>query len=254
MKKRNIIALSILLVILLTIAFFQTPIMDSIRGKVWNTVVKTSARITGLGAENLETTVSTQLEELRTENIRLKSQLADYERLKTQLGTPSFDSLRTIPAAIVGRPIDTFQSKVVINKGVQDGVVVGAPVVVFGSTLLGFVQEVEENSAMVNSLYIPTTHLTVETLPPNEETAPARGLLKSQFYTTLKLTTVPRDMVLQEGLSVVTVSKDSFIPHGLLVGTVGRISSPEHEAYQEATIRVPYNIDTIDAVTVLVSP
>ena len=254
MKKRNIIALSVLVVILLALAFFQTPIMDSIRASVWEGVVRTSARFTGIGAENLNTTVGSQLEELRAENIRLRSQQVDYERLKTQLGTPLFNSLRTIPAAIVGRPIDTFQSQLVINKGVRDGVVAGAPVVVNGSVLVGFIGRVEERTSVVESLFTPSTNLTVETLPPNEETAPARGLLQSEFLTALRLTTVPRDMTLEEGLSVVTVSKDSFIPHGLLIGTVGQVSSPEHEAYQEANIRVPYNIDAIDAVTVLVTP
>ncbi len=254
MKKQNIIAVSILALIIILLAFFQTPVMAAARHTAWNLWVQQVARRTKLGDIHTPETVQQQLEFLRAENVRLRSQQYDYERLKTQIGSPSFESMRVIPAATAGRPIDTFQSEYMLNKGLEDGVTPNAPVVVQGSVLVGFIVEVAAHSATMRTLFHPTAQLTVETVSLDADIAPARGLLRSFYYTSLSLTTIPRDQVIESGLSVVTVSKESTIPQGLVIGTIQSITSEENEAYQQARIEVPYDIDRIDAVHILVAP
>lgn len=254
MKKRNVIALGILALVVLILLAYQTPIMEQARGLAWNAWVHSIGRLFDIDPTDSSNSVQDQLRALQIENIRLHTELRDYTRLKTQLGTPSFASLRSIPSAIVGRPIDTFQSQFIINKGIQDGITLGAPAVIGGSTLVGTVTHITTSSATIQSLYHPDSEFTAEVRSEDEEVPPARGLLTSKYYTTLQVTKIPRDIPITEGQQAVTTSHDEHIPAGLFLGTVEAVGANEHAAYQDITLSVPYDVDTIDAVQILVLP
>ncbi|MEX1111933.1 MAG: rod shape-determining protein MreC [Candidatus Andersenbacteria bacterium] len=253
MQTRSIVALIILAVVLLGFAFLQTPIMRSIRDAAWTVATVTVARIGGTRIYP-EEAVYTQLNELRAENVRLKSQLQEYARLQAQLGSPAFESYQGVAARVIARPLNTFQSQLVINKGIRDGITINAPAVINGSVLVGLVSEVGERSAVITSLLHPQTSLTVETIPQDSDDPAGRGLLESRNFTSLHMTTVPRDLPLQDGQAVVTTSQDTAIPGGLMLGSLTNIHNQEHEAYQQARVALPYDLDRVDTVTVLVAP
>ncbi len=254
MKKRNIAALLILSAIILALAFFQTPLMSSARGVTWSLWVNTIGRWSGLGSPDAFTTVFEENAQLAADNVRLRAELRDYRRLREELADPPFDDLRIISAAVVGRPIDTWGSKYVINKGIRDGVTLNAPATIYGSVLVGFVRELNETTSVIELLYSPTTNLAIETTVADEETPIARGLLEARHYISLLMTTVPRDRPLTEGQTVVTTGREGAVPFGLVVGTVSNIENIENEAYQLASVVTPYDIDDISAVHILVAP
>ncbi len=254
MKKRNVAALSILGATILALGFFATPLMRHARAATWNAFVGSTARIFGIRGTSISDSELNTITTLTKDNIRLRHELIDYRTLKAQLGTPTFDTFQKIPAAVVARPIDTLNSTYIINKGIADGVPEGAPVVVMGSVLVGFVKGLTAHSSTVETLFAPSTSITVETLPTDEGTNPARGLLKSRFQTSLHMNTIPRDAVVQEGQQIVTSNKEALIPSGMAIGTVSSLSKPENAAYQEAVVDVPYNIDSVDAVVILAAP
>ncbi len=253
MKRRNVIALGILAAILLGFGFFATPLMRHARGFVWGTWVRWNAKVFGISGIEISDSALDALTATGMENIRLKAELGDYTRLKEQLGSPTFDSLSTIPAHVIARPIDTLNSSYIINKGIADGVPNGAPVLVQGSVLIGFIQELSEHSAIVQTVFHPSTSVTVETIPDSEEKV-AQGLLKSKYQTSLSMETIPRDAPIAVGQKIVTSSNGTNIPYGMILGSVTSLASPEHEAYQSAVIDVPYNSDHINAVRILVVP
>lgn len=253
MKKRNVIALSLLAGILLALGFLTTPLMRHARSAAWDNWVTVAARVFGIRGISISDNALDTLTKITMENIRLKAELSDYQRLKTQLGSPPFDSMQALPAQVLARPIDTLTSSYIINKGIADGISNGAPVLVQGSVLLGFIQSLSEHSATVQTLFHPSTSITVETTANNEE-KPARGILKSRYQTSLGMETIPRDALVHVGQHIVTTSKANYLPYGMLIGSVASLSNPENEAYQSATLEVPYDSNAIDAVTVLVTP
>lgn len=253
MKQRNVVALSLLAAILLGFGFFATPLMRHARGVVWDTWVRGNAKVFGINGIEISDSALETLAATSMENIRLKAELGDYTRLKAQLGSPSFGSLTTIPASIIARPIDTLNSSYVINKGIADGIPNGAPVLVQGSVLIGFTKELSEHSSIVQTVFHPSTSVTVETIPNAEEKV-ARGLLKSRHQTSLSMETIPRDAPIAVGQKIVTSSNGTGIPYGMILGSVASLVSPEHEAYQSAVIDVPYDSDSINAVRILLVP
>ncbi len=253
MKKRSIIALTIFGVILLALGFFATPLVRHARARAWDSWVVITAYLFGIDGISISDSALDTLEKTSMENIRLRAELTDYTRLKAQLGSPVFDSLSTIPAQVISRPIDTLTSSYVINKGIADGVLTGAPVLVNGSVLIGFTKELSKHSAVVQTLFHPSTLVTAETVPKEDGLA-ARGLLKSHYQTSLSLGTVPRDAPIAIGQDIVTTNKGQGMPYGMIIGKVVSLQSQENEAYQSAVIDVPYNSDAIDAVIILRIP
>lgn len=254
MKKGSVAALIMLGGIVLGLGFFATPLMKHARAYTWNIVVLGTARIFGIERIDVSDTEIDIIKKLSHDNIRLTSELGDYRKLKNQLGTPAFDSMKKIPAAIISRPLDTLTSQYIINKGIADGVPEGAPVVVMGSVLVGFTRGLSSHASTVETLFAKNTSVTVETVPKDEDSRSARGLLESRFQTSLEMNTIPRDIPLTEGQSVVTSNKEPRLPYGIVIGTISSFEKPENEAYQHAAIDVPYRIDALDAVVVLVAP
>lgn len=252
MHRRSKRAVWVLLVGLVILGALQTPLLKSVRGWWWDWWVYMLGRATGYEPISSESALREQA--LLAENIRLKAELKDYERLRRQLGTPARTDWRTVPVAFVGRPLDIFQSQFLLSKGAGDGLVIGAPVVINGSTLVGLITELKEHSAVGQLLTASDTTLAAQVAPepasgPNEVVA--SGLVRGQHYTALRLTTVPRDAPLKIGQAVVTEIRSGTLPFGLFIGTVGTIESSANDVYQEATLQLPYDADQLRAGVVL---
>ncbi len=254
MKKRNVAALTILGTILLGFGFLATPLMRHVRAQAWDAWVYANAKVFRIDNISVSDSDLTAITKLTNDTLRLNAELREYRRLKDQLGMPAFDDRKKIPVAIISRPSDATSSRYVINKGVADGIVQGAPVVIQGSVLIGFTKELSQHASVVETLFSPNTSVTVETIAPDDSTPSARGLLESKFQTSLYMHTVPRDVPLSEGQQVITSNKDAAIPFGMIIGNIATIHNSENEAYQSAVIDVPYDLNSLDAAVVLVQP
>lgn len=249
MSRRTKILLGACLSLALAGGLLQTPLLSTTRRKLWDLTVTTVGRWWGIRAETDDAQYLDQLTQLQVENIHLKGELADYTVLRLQLKQPASASLRTIQAVVAGAPVDIFRTHLLLNRGALDGVVMGAPVVIEGSILVGFISELSEHTAVCRLLFNPDTSIPAEILAAQH----ARGLLSGDLYTSVILTTIPRDARLEVGQSVVTVAQ-GITPPALVVGVVERIYNEENEAYQEARIKVHYDPDTLRGVTILVPP
>lgn len=250
MRQRSRQALLVLIIVLVVFGVFQTPLLSMARGWVWGWLVAVTERLGGY--QTIDADGAARERALLAENIRLRTELQDYRSLKAQLGTPGFTDFQAVPVALVGRPLDTFRSQFFLSKGARDGLVLGAPIVIQGSTLIGFITELSERAAVGQLVLAPTTTLAAQVVPESAETiVRATGLVRGQLYTSLLLTTVPRDVPLKANQAVVTDVKVGTVPLGLLLGTIGTIQSNENDVYQEATLTLPYDVDQLRAAVVL---
>lgn len=249
MSRRSLVAISILSLTILALLAFQTPLMAGMRRLTWNMAVKITGKIAGVGLLHADDDVLSQLSKLQIENIRLKAERQDYQRLRAQLGSLALENMTAVPALVAMRPLDSFRSELMLNKGSADGVSIQAPVVIQGSVLIGFIADTSEHSSVCRLLLSPMVSLPAEVVNENH----SRGLVRGENYTGLRLTTVPRDAELKQGQSVAT-SADDQTPAGLLIGTLNVIKNDQNEAYQNATLSIPYDTDDLRAVNILVAP
>lgn len=250
MTRRSWIAVGALVVVVTLLAALTTPLLSAARARVWQAWVGVVARAGGPRLLVPEQAVVDQLAALRAENIRLKAELADYAALRSAVGSMTFEGLRTIGATVAGEPLDVFHTDIVLNKGSRDGVTLGAPVVINESVLIGYVTELTDRTAVCRLLLHPNTNLRA-TIPEAE--TEVTGLLRGVRYTSLALTTIPRDVTIKTGQAITTVSQNQT-PAGLHLGTIEDVQLEENEAYQTATVLLPYVPDEITTVTILVAP
>ena len=240
--------IAILVVMVVLMAVLQTPLFRLARDRAWLAWTATVGTWFRIGPLTVSNNVAEQLQKLRAQNIRLQAENMDYRRLRQQLGWRAFDDYRAVIADVAARPIDTFHSQFIVNRGVRDGIILGAPVVINESVLVGFIVQLHEATAVLQLLNHPNTSLPAEVVG-SEDTA--RGLVKGVSFTDVELVTVPRDVVLRNGQNVVSLVQD-IVPGGLLIGTIHEVQDEETEPYQRARITVPYDADRLYAVAILV--
>lgn len=242
MKVGGKIWLVIIVIALVAMSWLGKPLIWQGRDWVFSLLGYASS-----GGENQEDSIAT----LQVENERLQREQARWQRLQDQLDIPTFESFSAIPGVVVGRPIDTFRAQLIVNQGSRAGVQLGAPVVIRQAILIGFISQVNEQSSIMTLLFHPATDLTAEIVSDDK---PFRGLIKGRQYTSLYLTTVPRDVVLTSGQNVVALEEPGRIPYGLLIGSIDQIYRQETGPYQEALLRLPYQPDAVEALVILVPP
>lgn len=250
MTKRSKYALGVLMGLIVVLLLLQTPLMGAVRDKAWGVWVTTFARWLAIGPLTVANNVAEQLRVLQAENVRLKAESVDYRRIRQQINSPAYDDFKQVASETIGRPPnDIWRSQYVVNRGADDGLVLGAPGVIYGSTLVGFIVELHRKTAVLQLMFHPTTSLQAEVIA-HEHTG--RGLVKGKFFTGVELVTVPRDVNLREGQDVVTIAQNNLVPYGLQIGKIGTIKEAEHEPYQQAQLIVPYRESSIVAVSFLV--
>lgn len=227
----------------------QIPLLQEVRGWAWQAWGETIGRFFDVGPWRVPNNVAEQLATLQAENVRLRAELHDYSRLREQVGAASFAHFTAIPAKVMAASLDAWHARVVINRGARQGLVLGAPAVIRSSQLIGLVTELHDTTAVLQLLFHPATNLPAEVL---SEGGSSRGLLQGKAYTSLVLSSVPRDRPLSPGQDVVTTSQEPLVPQGLLVGKITAVENEPHEPYQRATVEAPWDPDDLWAVAVLV--
>ena len=150
----------------------------------------------------------------------------ENEELRSLLGG---DEDTRIMAGIIGRPDELPYDVLVIDQGTNDGVVLNAPVYIGEDRVIGVVQKVFSNSAVVELITTPGFTTSVYIVGPNIYTN-AVGMGAGQLRVG-----VPQGIVLTEGDSVILPSVQSGV-----FGTINHIESlptkPEQYGYVSTDI------------------
>ncbi len=251
MLYRNKLALGILTTIIIVLLATQTPLLRAIRGQTWYVWTLTIGRLFNVGPLSVPNNVAEQVAKLTAENIRLNAQIRNLQRLQEQIGMATYADYSRIDAQIIAQPVDTFQTQFIVNKGTRDGLVLGAPAVIFGSTLVGFISDLNETTAILQLLTHPGTSFPGEVITPD---GTARGIVRGKSYTSVEISTLPQDTSISPGQEIVTVSQEGIVPPGLFVGRIEKTQTETHEPYQKARIFTPFDQRDLRAVSFLIAP
>ena len=176
-------------------------------------------RLTALEAENLLNNVRLQkLQALERENIRLRGLLGSSFRVHERV---SVAELLTID-------LDPFSQRVMINKGTQDGVFVGQPVL-DATGVMGQILEVGLFSSTV-ILLTDLSHAIPVQINRNGLRSVAIG---GGLENALQLQYIPHSEDIREGDLLVTSGLGGRFPVGYPVGKIDKVTFPSGEAFAE---------------------
>ena len=181
---------------------------------------------------------------LLAENAKLKLLEEENKVLREQLAVKNLPEGRALLASIIGKDPLLSASKILIDKGTNDGVRRGN-LVVLKDILIGQVTYVQFNSSNVSLLSDSETKI------PAITQGKAKGILKGEFGNRLRLTNVVQNQNLKEN-EVIFSSGEGGYPRGLVLGTVSKVHKDPAALFQEAEIAPLISYDSLETVFILI--
>jgi rod shape-determining protein MreC len=204
----------------------------------------TPGNITELREQNA--VLESQVTQLQTQLIEMEERLGEaqvcFALLDFGRTNPQYDY---IAATVVGREISPFLQYIIIDKGTEDGVRYGMPVVT-QQGLVGRVDAVIAGAARIK-LVTDSTSIVNVYLQSADIEAQLQGSLTGDLF----LDMIPIDEVVEPGDVVLTSGLGGNYPPNIFVGQVLSTQSRENALFQTASIQPIVDFSSINAVLVV---
>jgi len=180
------------------------------------------------------------------ENIALKDLKKENEILREALGIGLEKNFKLVISQIIGKDISS--DTILVNKGLNDGLTPGLPVITSQKILVGKISEVYKNFSKV--MIISNKESSFDAEIENRE---AIGIAKGKGGLKLYLDFIPKEKEILEGDIVVTSALGGIFPKGLLVGQIKDIKRSDIEPFQQAEISPFFNIKELETLFILIN-
>jgi len=179
----------------------------------------------------------------------------EVKRLEALLRMPAFNDYRPEPARVVRRDYNAWWQRIIIRKGRNYGITVGAPVIFTGG-VVGRVSEVGAYTSVVDLISSPGVRLSAVV-----ESDPARRPVNYQGRSspafgaaTGAIEFVPLDVFMMPGdiTRVVTSGLGGVFPPGLAIGRVSKVDVGADGLFKTGEVQIDPRLSSITEVTVLV--
>jgi len=166
--------------------------------------------LVGLKAEHRD--LLDRVRTLEAANSRLLEIESENERLRGLLGVTERVGLKGVAAQVVGRDATNWVQTVTLNRGANDGIARGMPVVV-GDGVVGHVVTVSPSTSIV---LLMTDHSSgIDAIVQGSR---ARGVVEGMGQELCRWRFVLREAEVKIGDRVITSGLDTVYPKGLLLG------------------------------------
>ncbi|GAB4580963.1 MAG: hypothetical protein Fur0022_37080 [Anaerolineales bacterium] len=191
--------------------------------------------------------------ELEAEVARLQAQVIELQQQNQQIDVLSalVDFARDRPAYdyvaadVIGRDPSPFLQYVIINRGSDDGLRRGMPVVT-AQGLVGRIAAVTAGAARVQ-LITDAASVVNTTLQSTE----AGAVLQGSLTGALTLTMIPQDVGVEPGELLLTSGLGGNFPPNILIGQVTGIRSRSFELFQTASVQPVVDFARLEIVLVI---
>jgi rod shape-determining protein MreC len=191
--------------------------------------------------------------ELESELARLQTQVIELQQqvTETQILSALVDFSRANPentykaAAVIGRDPSPFLHYIIINRGSNDGIRRGMPVVT-NQGLIGRVDAVISNGARVMLITDPASQVNVRL-----QNSKIEAMLSGSVTGNLSLDMVSQDVTIESGDVVLTSGLGGGYPPDLLVGQVLNVRKRDYELFQQASVQPVVDFTQLQIVLVI---
>lgn len=191
--------------------------------------------------------------ELEAENSRLKSQVIELQQQlsETNILSALVDFARANPenryqaAAVIGRDTSPFLKYVFINRGSDDGLRRGMPVVT-SQGLVGRIAAVTPVSARVQLITDPASAVNVRLEPTR-----AQAVLNGQITGDILLNMIPQGADVKAGDLVLTSGLGGGYPPNILIGQISGVRGSDQDLFKSATVQSVVDFSQLEIVLVI---
>jgi rod shape-determining protein MreC len=194
-------------------------------------------RNTELEAENARLQVQIiELQQQVTE-AQVLSTLVDYERRHVEN--------QYIAAAVIARDLSPFMHYVIIDRGSDDGIRRGMPVIT-QQGLVGQVAAVTAGAARVQLINDPASNINVALQQSGVE-----AVIIGQVTGEIGLEMIPQNATVQAGDLVVTSGLGGDYPANIVIGQVNTVRSQAYALFQSASVQPSVDFSQLAIVLII---
>ncbi len=190
--------------------------------------------------------LESQVTQLQTQLIQMEEQLSEadicFALLDFGRTNPQYEY---VTATVIGREISPFLQYIIIDKGSEDGIQYGMPVV----TQQGLVGRVDAVIAAASRIKLITDSTAVVNV--FLQTADVEAQLNGSLTGDLSLDMIPLDSYVEAGDVVLTSGLGGNYPPNIFVGQVLSVQKRDNALFQTASVQPIVNFESINAVLVI---
>ncbi|UYN91098.1 MAG: rod shape-determining protein MreC [Anaerolineales bacterium] len=208
--------------------------------------VNAPVNIASLRQENAQ--LRAENAQLQTEIITLQQQVSEGELLSALLDFARARPENTYQAAgVIGQDPSPFLHYIIINRGSDDGLRRGMPVV-SQQGLVGRIAQVTATASRVELITDPGSQVSVRMQPSEVD-----GLLSGSVTSQLSIDLIPLDANLQAGDLVFTSGIGGAYPGNILIGQLSNVRREATALFQTASVQSAVDFTRLEIVLVIVN-
>lgn len=189
-----------------------------------------------------------QVSQLQAQIIDLQQQLAEARILSALVEFARANpENRYQAAAVIGRDPSPFLRYIIINRGSDDNIRRGMPVVT-QQGLVGRIDAVTANAARVQLITDSAAVVNAKIQPSG-----VQAVLKGQVSGDLLLDLIPQGVSIEVGDLVLTSGLGGGYPPNIVIGQIAGIRSQPQDIFQSATVQSVVDFNQLEIVLVIVN-
>lgn len=203
--------------------------------------------VSGLGVSRADLTLlRRQNEELRLRNAELEEARQENERLRALVKFVEARGLESLGARVIGRPANSWEGIITIDRGTAEGVEQGMPVI-GEAGLLGQVVEAAQHSSRVRLITDQRSGVAAVVQRTRVE-----GIVRGSIDRSLTMDFVSRDTSLRAGDVVITSGMGGVYPKGIVIGEIASVRKQPNTLAPLIGVRPTARLSELEEVLVLV--
>ena len=197
-------------------------------------------------------TLEEEMAVLRQQNAQLKVNEKELNELRALLKMQEqYPEYKTVGAHIIGKNSGNYYQSFMIDRGTDDGVVVGMNVMA-GGGLAGYVTAVGKNYATVESIINSGQNVSAMSTRDGSNFVVAGSLVRySDGLLDLNNVSMAADVAVGDTVVTSNIS-DRYLP-GLLIGYVETLETDNNQLTRTGTLRPVADFDNLDTVLVILA-
>jgi rod shape-determining protein MreC len=216
----------------------------SSRFQAVQSLVNSPRDVTILTQRNIK--LEAEVANLQTQIIELQQQLTEFQILSALLDfARAYPEYQYVGASVIGRDPSPFVKYIHINRGSDDGLRRGMPVVT-QQGLVGRVAQITASAALIQLITDPGTILNVRLEPERVE-----AVLTGSITGDVGLDFIPQGSNVEPGDLVLTSGLGGNYPPNILIGQVTSVRSQDFDLFQSASLQPVVDFTDLEIVLVI---
>ena len=188
----------------------------------------------------------TQLDTLTAKNKLLEK---DNEDLRAQLNFKTKNKFNLLGAEIVAKNIQTNDQVVILNRGSDDGVQIGQPIITNDGILVGKIIKTQNDISFARLLNDNQSKIAA-TITNSDHSL---GVVEGGFGLSIKMNFIPRNENVTIGDEIITSGIEQDTPRGLVIGKVAAVENQSYQPFQEAVITPSIEYQKVNLVSIVLN-